>query len=302
MAAAHLRSSASATRIQHNNNESATMLMNYHELTMNEARDSPGRRQQFLVICIVIAAAFFYSVTTAGGFSSVQFEEGFFPGGEFVYKTTGRDYAASLGFSERVRKEANITKRGSVDVIYSLYLDDPNLISGRKMRFASGLMVTKPEHKDAKKKLLAKNRGLVPPSAFEVEDLPARKLFERLSYQTATLPRVPAVVVHFPYTDGFVSALVLSLKIIPALRAKVKSSSDTVTVLTTCSSQEMMCTHYGLTHKSFLLGMPGLQAHLAEVGKAPFLGIHWSGISKMLEDYVPLYAVVFGKSSTSDEL
>ena len=66
------------------------MLMNYHELTMNEPRDSPARRQQFLVICTVMAGVFVHSCVMAGVFSSMDIKEGVFPGGEFVYRYTVR--------------------------------------------------------------------------------------------------------------------------------------------------------------------------------------------------------------------
>lgn len=66
------------------------MLMNYHELTMNEPRDSPARRKQFLVICTVMAGMFTHGVMTAGAFNSMDIKEGIFPGGHFVYKYAKR--------------------------------------------------------------------------------------------------------------------------------------------------------------------------------------------------------------------
>lgn len=66
------------------------MLMNYHELTMNEPRDSPARRKQFLVICTVMGGMFLHSIMTAGAFNSIDIKEGIFPGGTFVYKFAKR--------------------------------------------------------------------------------------------------------------------------------------------------------------------------------------------------------------------
>jgi hypothetical protein len=59
-------------------------------MTMNEPRDSPARRQQFLVICTVMAGMFTHSTVTAGAFSSLGIKEGVFPGGTFVYKSASR--------------------------------------------------------------------------------------------------------------------------------------------------------------------------------------------------------------------
>ena len=64
--------------------------MNYHELTMNEPRDSPARRKQFLVICTVMGAMLAHAVMTSGAFNSMDIKEGVFPGGEFVYKYATR--------------------------------------------------------------------------------------------------------------------------------------------------------------------------------------------------------------------
>jgi hypothetical protein len=52
------------------------MLMNYHEMTMNEPRDSPARKQQYLVICTIMAGAFVYSVLQAGGLVPVDVTQG----------------------------------------------------------------------------------------------------------------------------------------------------------------------------------------------------------------------------------
>ena len=62
------------------------MLLNYHEMTMDEPRDSPARRQQFQVICTIMAGMFIHSVITAGAFMTIHIQEGVFPGGEFMYR------------------------------------------------------------------------------------------------------------------------------------------------------------------------------------------------------------------------
>jgi hypothetical protein len=65
-------------------------MLNYHEMTMNEPRNSPARRQQYLIICTVMAVAFLHSVITAGGCSTIDIREGIFPGGDFVYRLSQR--------------------------------------------------------------------------------------------------------------------------------------------------------------------------------------------------------------------
>ena len=66
------------------------MLLNYHEMTLNEPRDSPARRQQFKVICTIMAGMFIHSVITAGAFMDIHIKEGVFPGGEFIYRYNQR--------------------------------------------------------------------------------------------------------------------------------------------------------------------------------------------------------------------
>lgn len=66
------------------------MLLNYHEMTMNEPRDSPAKRKQFLVICTVIFGMFTHAVITAGALNSIEIKEGIFPGGFFIYKYATR--------------------------------------------------------------------------------------------------------------------------------------------------------------------------------------------------------------------
>jgi hypothetical protein len=64
--------------------------MDYHQMTMNEPRDSPARRQQFLVISTIMAGMLAHAMMSAGAFSSLNIKEGVFPGGTFVYKSASR--------------------------------------------------------------------------------------------------------------------------------------------------------------------------------------------------------------------
>jgi hypothetical protein len=66
------------------------VTMDYHQMTMHEARDSPARRKQFLVTCTVMAGMFTHGMMTGGAFSSLNIKEGVFPGGTFVFKYATR--------------------------------------------------------------------------------------------------------------------------------------------------------------------------------------------------------------------
>ena len=61
-------------------------MINYHELTMNEPRDSPARKQQNMVIMILGFAFISAGLLNNGVLTPIVFEETVIPGGEYVYK------------------------------------------------------------------------------------------------------------------------------------------------------------------------------------------------------------------------
>jgi hypothetical protein len=260
------------------------MLMNYHELTMHEARNSPARRKQFLVICTVMAAAFVYSVVTAGGLTPIAFETGTFPGGDFCYKTTKRDYAAASSLQEAIGKDMGLKQKELADKVYTIYLDHPGKVKqGRQQRFASGFLAKKgdPAAHKTLRELLGKNDDIKPLTRTELEDLSAFKLWPRLKYKHVSLPKVEAVVVNFPFTNGFVSALMHSLKVIPALRKHAsEKTKGPVVVITTCSVTDQMCTHYVplQQNQKFLLGQPAMEQYLE--GLPPAEWFDWEKIQR----------------------
>ena len=257
------------------------MLMNYHEMTMNEPANSPAKKRQYLVICTVMAAAFAWSVLQAGGLAPVTIEEGHFFGGKFVYKYTKRDYAAAGSLLENIAKDANLKPANeTVDRLFSVYLDDPNIMGGRRQRFACGLLDTGKDNgkslssdpsltiSDRQAILLAKNKGRVPPTKLELEEDGAFKLWPKLEYKQTTLPSSKALVVQFPFTDGFVSALLLGWRILPTLRqAALDAGAEAPVVLSTCSAKESMCTHYAPLKSvpAFLLGQADTTTYLASL-------------------------------------
>lgn len=246
--------------------------LNYHELTMNEPRDSPHRRQQFLVICTIMAGCFVYSTIMAGILKSVNITEGKFPGGDFVYKSAKRDYAAAQSLEEQVANDLGIKPRDKEDKIYTIFLDHPGTVaSGREQRFASGFLSKNKSDRSLKDKLVAMNPTIQPPTKLEVMDLSVFALWPRLRYKEKSLPAAKAAVVYFPNTNGFVSSLMFTTRILPALRkyatekqkaAGIKSPS--VTIISTCSMKDEMCTHYAPLEKgdSFLLGQPRMEDYV----------------------------------------
>lgn len=266
------------------------MLMNYHEMTMSEARDSPQRRKQFLVICTVMASFLAHSVITSGGLSSVDIKEGIFPGGQFVYKSAGRDYAASQGLMRHIGKDLELKPREYPDLLYSLYLDNPWEVGGRRQRFASGILVDN-RGKDMKKKLLDMNPSiLAQQKGKDLSELPAFELWPATEYESTSLPSLDAAVANFPFTNGFVSALILSYKVIPALRKYAEENGEAgnvPVVLTTCSEKEQMCTHYAplLRGNKFLLGKPESKEYVKSFEEEKW--VDWNKAMKGLRKMFP---------------
>ena len=284
---------------------SINMLMNYHEMTMGQPRNSESNRRQYLVICTVMATAFAWSVLQAGGLAPVVVEPGTFPGGRLVYKYTQRDYAASKSLSEQITKDAGLRfYNETIDRVFALYLDDPQLMSGRRQRFACGLLdssssaaaSSEAENTEdnssnsssddvakRQEKMLETNVGRVPPTKQELEEDGAFKLWPKLEYKQVQLPTTKALVVQFPYTNGFVSAIIFGFKVLPALRqAAVEAGADVPVVLSTCSEKESMCTHYAPLEsaRTFLLGQPDTDTYLQALGPEPMIGF-MAALTKM---------------------
>lgn len=193
-------------------------MMNYHEMTMTEGRDSKAKRQQFMVITTVMAAALAYSAMTSGAFQPINPTNGVFPGGNYCYKHTSRDYAASMGLGRVVMKDLVGAKPGGVarneaeEIIYHVYLDDPARMGGRRQRWMTGILVGN-RQKDKVKQLQALNKDKQLPTADELEDATAKEIFEMTPYEYVDLPSVDSLVLQFPNTHGFVSSLVQSYKV-----------------------------------------------------------------------------------------
>lgn len=219
-----------------------------------------------------MAVTFIYSFITSGGFSSIEIEEGEFPGGTFVFKQAKRDYAASMGLARFVAKELDLKPQEMADVVYTFYLDDPRVIKGgRQQRFAAGILTT---HKTEERgrQLLSKNPDIQEFTEAEFKELSAAELWSKIKYEKESLPKTKAAIVQFPFTNGFISALILTWRIIPALRQHVEnvSGDSPSVVITTCSVDDQMCTHYAPLSKKgkFLLGQLECKEYAKLLGKS----------------------------------
>lgn len=227
------------------------MNLNYHELTMEEPKDSPAKKKQFAIICSVIAAVASYQVMTSGVLLPIEPTKGVFPGGNFCYKLATRDYAASMGLGRMVmddligEKAKGSERRPIEENIYHLFLDDPSLAGGRRQRWATGLLVgdsgmdqvkklraqndpkhnpvTEDDDEAEKRKKKKKQKKKRYPTEKELLELGGRDILTMYPYELVDLPSVDSLVVQFPHTHGFVSALVQSYKvcIIPPLNENV---------------------------------------------------------------------------------
>jgi len=193
----------------------STMSLNYHELTMNEPRDSPARRKQHLVICTILGAMFLHSSISAGLFHPISIDRGEFPGGEFTHKFLTSDYAVSFGVSRMIENDLGIdtkdergweTPSDSADVMFSVFLDNDGSIPGGMTRFATGIIT---DDEDKKRKLLDTNSKL---DEMTTKDYP-RNHPKNLKYEVFNLPKVDAAVTVHPNNGGVWSAILQQYKV-----------------------------------------------------------------------------------------
>eukprot|EP00970_Alexandrium_tamarense_P001347 scaffold139_cov199-Alexandrium_tamarense.AAC.27 len=224
---------------------------------MNEPRDAPARRQQFTVICLIMALYSAHCALNAGLLSPVTIvtndDTATFPGGEFVYKLMTKDYAASSGTLRTIKEDLGMEDNGgnireeTVDVLYTVLLDDAAVVPGGLTRFASGVLVT---NSDQKRRLMDVNVGIAESGGSHSKEV---------RYEVGSLPKVAAAVAQHPYTDGAFSAILQTYKIIPAFQKYAKEhgvSEESPIIISTCSINQSMCTFYmPLTKRNkFFLG------------------------------------------------
>lgn len=303
-------------------------MLNYHELTMNEPRDSPARRKQFLVICAVMVSVLLHSAITAGALESVKIESEstYFPGGEFLYKPLVRDYAATGGMLRSIAEDVGAVKDGGWGagiaqgegdvtmggVLFAVYLDSDSGVQVGERRFLTGALLGCAEGciagKDAdelRQTLLAKNEGMKAEADMR-EKGEWQEYVSNIPYEAGKFPRAPAAVTRFPYTGGFVSALVHQFKVFPALVKYARAhgaAGPSVVISTTCSIDQHMCTHYAMLSNGdkFFLGRPDSDSYLSQLNaekedRSDSLSLAWKGLKKLLGLKKP------SKKDSSEEL
>jgi hypothetical protein len=263
--------------------------------------ESAAKRKQFLVVSAVVAAMLGHAFVSAGGFHPVEVGLGIFPGGEFLYKYAIRDYAASPSLVEWVASDAQLPVRDMVDRVYALYFDDPRGMAGTHQRFAAGYLATDKASKEVHKNLLEKDSKNAREDVTdeEMRTMAVTELWPQIKYESASLPSVNCGIAHFPFTNGFISALLLQYKVIPALlryasehmvdKPKAGTGVGPV-VLTTCSVSEAMCTYYVplvKTRRFHVGGRPDGDAYRKSLKAQDFELIDWEGLRKSLRKYFP---------------
>ena len=217
-------------------------MLNYHEMTMDEPRNSKARKQQYAIICSVMASVLCYMVMTSGVLLEINPTEGVFPGGNFCYKFTTRDYAASYGMGRRIAqdwatvtttettttaKEPSLFAGESEDVvkrrkeiskkIYHVYLDNPMQMGGTRQRYMTGVLTTDKEKEMYCDPLFTKNSQIEltiqKNMGTDEREKSMEEIFAEIKYEYVDLPSVDSLVIQFPYTDGFTSALVVAYKV-----------------------------------------------------------------------------------------
>lgn len=321
--------------------------MNYHEMTMDEPKDSPQKKKQFAVTCTVIGGVFVYMLATSGALQAVEPIQGKFPGGNYVYKYAVRDYASSGGLGRgimqdlintQIKEKKEIVPQYKLEPhVHHLYLDNPNGKGGYRQRFMSGLLSPKSKQgNDETVELLMGLNDETKRSDFTKEELhtmTAQQVFGNLPYEVAELPAVNALVLQFPWTGGISSMLVQVLKvsfrrcrrrrrhvrfyrrriysrsnrsfvvllcqfdiwklthwchchfeqIIPKMHklAAEKLDGQQTVVISACSKEEQMCTHYAplVDVQDFLLGRPTTKDFNDALGKEDIIDWHGMGLT-----------------------
>jgi len=288
----------------------------YHELTANAPRNSPAQRKQFLLICVGGFSVLLHAIISAGIMEPVSiYDDGIYPGGEFVHKLLVRDYSASMGATRLVgedldtiqrRKEAeedgmnendernldtNLVKpapKGSfANLTYTVFMDNTDVPVGNGMgRFCSGVLLD-PTTLFLKDRLLEAN-------TFERRNENEGDFWSH-DYTVTTLPSVKAVIATFPFTNGFISALIHQFKVFPAMVkfAQEHNVERPVVISSRCDVDKSMCTHYIPLEQgaTFLMGQTDSATYAKTIPPINYLDIK-SGIEKIKS--------AFGFGSSSD--
>lgn len=247
--------------------------VSYHELTAGstkQQRHTAGQRKQFLLICVVGVAVLFNAFINAGLFEPVMIKnDGIYPGGTYVYKLLeDKDFATTGGIWRRIAEDLNLhdlTLEGDEgekfdEILYAVYIDN---LDGAFGRYFNGILIdnSKDELKD---RLLALNEDN---DKVDKNDESTTAQFQRLRYEVGDLPSVRCAITTFPFTDGFVSALIHNYKVFPALHKYATKNHDPnakIVITTTCNRKLKLCRHYVpmIQSEKFLMGHPDTKEYM----------------------------------------
>lgn len=146
------------------------------------------------------------------------------------------------------------------DILHAVYIDLDTTHSGVGRYFA-GILIDE-SMASYKQTLLDRNNS----SLFSNKTDDEMAKYDHIQYQVGDLPSVRAIVATFPWTDGFVSALLHNYKVFPALHKYAEkhfATREKFVVSTTCNREKQMCLHYVpmIQQKDFLLGYPDTDAY-----------------------------------------
>lgn len=194
-----------------------------------------------------------------------------------------RDYAATGGAWRSIRQNLKTDQhleddKSFDDDLYAVYIDDVTACGGR---FFAGILTpeasstSEEKHDDTSSNSdHSMKKRLLDSSSREMSDYQKKEMdeFQKQEYSIGTLPRVKCAVATFPYTDGFVSALLHNYKVFPAIAKYAKGmSKGKLIISTTCNRDKQMCTHYIPLEEGdgerFLMGHQSTEAYLLGVDK-----------------------------------
>lgn len=224
---------------------------------------SPKERMKQLIVITIFGIAFLtYHLYDAGAFHDVHVTQGVFTTSStaFVYKTIARDYLTSAGSmrslsDDLLLQDYEFTK----NQIYTIFLDNTKVIPTNYKRFIVGTIVENDD--DPRMLLLSKNNDNDDDTSTvsntnvyaeyknddDDKDGRSQRFWNSVNYNIGIIPEKTSVAkVSFRFTDGFISSMIHSYKVIPKIVEYMKKEKNIVDpiIIYTCNSDEAMCTFY----------------------------------------------------------
>ena len=169
------------------------------------------------------------------------------------FTSKNRDYAVTGGLLRIISEDLKViqspeeaevsTDQDYDDILYSVLIDngDTDIPMGDG-RFFGGILIDKSQS--------SLKDGLIGLNGLNVKDLDNADLKSTL-YEVGDLPSVRSAVAVFPYTGGFVSALLNNYKVYPALlefAMKHHKKGEKVIISSSCSASKKRSHFYLVSH------------------------------------------------------